>query len=71
MANTKLYEVQGTANTVYIDKSGQAINGYNVRVLAIEFDEVHVIQVTSLAPDVVKAAIESLLANRRALADLG
>ncbi len=71
MAAEKGYEVLGTQNTVYVDKSGQAVNGYAVRVLLVLFDEVHVVNVPSLDKATVKAALDKELADREALSELG
>lgn len=71
MANNKAFDVLGTQNNVYVDRSGQAVNGYAVRVLLVEFDEVHTVNVPNLQAETVKTAVESLLSQRRALVDLG
>jgi hypothetical protein len=68
MAN---YQITNTTPSIYLDKGGKAVTGYTVSVLFPEFDEVHTIQVPSLAMDQVKAAIDSLYAQRAALAKLG
>jgi len=65
------YKVERTQPTVYIDKGGRAVQGFTVYVLLIDFDEVHELNVPSLAPDVVSEAAEKLLEQRQALAELG
>ena len=65
------YTVQSTAPSIYLDKSGKAVQGFIVYVYFPDFDELHQIQVPSLNPAVVKAAAESLLKDRKALANLG
>lgn len=65
------YQVTNTTPTIYIDKGGKAVTGYTVSLLFPEFDEVHTIQVPSLAIDQIKAAADTLYNQRTALAKLG
>jgi hypothetical protein len=65
------YMITNTAPAIYLDKGGKAINGFTVYVLLIDFDELHNVNVPSLAEKDVKPAVETLLAQRKALAKLG
>jgi len=65
------YQVTRTQPTVYLDEGGKPVRGFLVTVRFTEFKEIHEIHVDSLNPSTVKAAIETLLAERQALADLG
>ncbi len=65
------YIVGRTQATVYLDKSGTAVNGYLLQVEFPEFDEVLDVRVPSLDPKVVSKAIDTLLDNRRKIAALG
>jgi len=65
------YKVERMQTTVYIDKSGQAINGFLATVSFPEFDEVHDLKVPNDKPETVKKAAEAFLDNRRKIAELG
>lgn len=65
------YHVENVLPDIYLDKGGKPVRGYTVRVTLLDFAEIHELQVPSTDPKVVKAAIEKLLENRIALADLG
>ena len=65
------YIIEHTQPTVYTDNKGSAVTGFAVSVTFPEFDETHQINVPKLDPSVVKAAVETLLEQRRALASLG
>ncbi len=65
------YTVQSTSPAFYLDKSGKAISGFTVYVYFPEFDEVHSVNVPTLAEKDVKPALETLLQQRRALAKFG
>ena len=65
------YVIQTTAPALYLDRSGKAVSGYTVYVLLTEFDEVHNFNVSSLAESAVKPVVETLLKQRKALANLG
>ena len=65
------FHILQTQNTLYLDRGGQPINGYRLRVELTEFDEVLDINVPSLDPPVVEAAIMSLIDQRRKLHALG
>lgn len=67
----KNYEIKKTAPTVYLDSTGNAINGFQVTVYFPEFDETQFLQVPSLDPKVVKEAVDKLYTDRVALNDLG
>lgn len=65
------YKVENVQPDVYLDQGGKPVRGYLVRVSLLKFAEIHDIQVPSLEPAIVEAAIEILLTNREALAQLG
>lgn len=64
------YVVERVQPTVYLDKSGNPVNGFVVFVAFPEFDETFTVNVPSIDPKTVKAAVEALLTQRRALAEL-
>jgi hypothetical protein len=65
------YIVQSTAPTVYLDKSGKAVSGFIVYIYLPDFDELHNLNVATLATPTVKAAADALFKDRKALANLG
>ena len=65
------YKVETAQPDMYLDAGGKPVRGYVVRVTLTKYAELHDIQVPSLDPKVVKAAIEKLSAQRDALAALG
>lgn len=65
------YKVEYTQPDVYLDAGGKVVKGYLVRVSLLDYAEIHDLDVPSLDPKVVTKAIEKLLANRDALAQLG
>ena len=65
------YKVERTQPTVYLDKGGRPVQGFVVYVFLADFDEVHEVNVPSLNPTVVGAAVEELLTYRTALSQLG
>lgn len=67
----KNYEVKKVAPTVYLDTVGNAVNGFKVTVYLPEFDETQFINVASTDPKLVSQAAGKLVADRRAMADLG
>ena len=64
------FQVTKTAPTVYLDQSGNAINGFRVTIYMPAFDETHMLNVASLDPSSVKDAGDKLYTQRKALADL-
>jgi hypothetical protein len=67
----KLYTIDHTSPTVYLDKAGKVVNGYQVTVVLTGFDETHLVNVPTLDKTVVKDAITKLLTDRNSLSDLG
>jgi len=65
------YRIERTQPTVYLDKGGRPVQGFTVYVMLTDFDEVHEVNVPSLNPTVVGAAVEELLTYRTALSQLG
>ena len=65
------FQIQKTAPTVYLDRTGNAINGFKVTVYLPDVDETHFVNVESLDANVVKVAAEKLSNQRNALAALG
>lgn len=65
MANVKVQRVQ---NNVYLDNSGQAVNGYLVYVYLPDYDETLTVNVPNLSEATVKAAVDQLAKQRDALA---
>lgn len=64
------YSIDHTAPTVYLDKFGKVVNGFQVSVTLLDFNEAHLLNVPTLEPDTVKAAIKKLLDDRNSLASL-
>jgi hypothetical protein len=65
------YIIEHTQPTVYADNKGSAVSGFAVTVTFPDFDETHIVNVPKLDPAAVKLTVEELLAQRRALAELG
>lgn len=65
------YTVERTAPTVYLDARGQAVQGYIVFVKLDAYDESHEVRVPSLSTNIVKKAVDDLVQNRDAIANLG
>ncbi len=65
------FTITRTQNSVYLDRTGKAINGYSLSVYLPEFDEELTIQVSSLDTKVVQDACNKLYASRSALSNLG
>lgn len=64
------YKIDHTAPTVYLDKFGKVVNGFQVSVTLLDFNEAHLLSVPSLDPETVKAEIKKLLDDRKALDNL-
>ena len=67
----KEYIIEHTQPTVYTDNKGSAISGFLLSITFPEFDETHEIRLPKMDASAVKEAAEALLAQRRAIADLG
>lgn len=65
------YIIEHTQPTVYTDNKGSAVSGFLVTVTFPDFDEIHEVRVPKLDKETVKAAVEGLLEQRKAIADLG
>ena len=65
------YSIERTAPTVYLNESGQAVQGFLVFVRLDDYDELHEVRVPNLTPKTVEAAVNKLVASRDALANLG
>ncbi len=68
---TTEYSVISTTPTVYNDPLAGIVNGVLVRVHLAAYDEVHELRVPQMDPKLVKAAIDKLVKQRDAIADLG
>lgn len=64
------YRVLSTQPWVYLDQTSRVVNGFRVFYELIEFGETHFVEVASLAPDLVKSAIEAQVKSRQDLAKL-
>jgi hypothetical protein len=51
----------------YLDPSGKVIRGYKVNFNIVKFGENHFVEVPTLDPAKVKAAIEKIVTDRTAL----
>ena len=65
------YIIEHTQPTVYTDNKGSAVSGFRIDVTFPEFDETLILDVPTLEKAAVKASIEKLLEQRRAIAELG
>ena len=65
------YKVQSVQPDMYLDAGGKPVRGYLVRVEFLDFGEILDIPVPNLDTETVRNAIENLLAQRQALAQLG
>lgn len=65
MSTAKIQRVQ---NSVYLDNSGQAVNGFTLYIYLPEYDETLTINVPNMADATVKAAVKALVDSRDALA---
>lgn len=59
------YTIIQTQPWTYLDRVGQVVNGFRVSFEITKFGEVHFIEVPSLAPTVVQAAINQLVSDRK------
>lgn len=64
------YRVMATQSISYIDQGGSLVNGYKVFFEITEFRETHSVQVPTLDPPVVQAAIQAVVTHRKALSAL-
>lgn len=71
MTDGKRYVIEKTAPNTYLGEMERVINGYRVRVLLVEFDELHEFNVEDIEPETVKAKVEKLLEDREGLKSLG
>lgn len=67
----KLFSIERTVPTVYLDKGGQAVNGYTVTFVIYGYDEQHELHLPSLQPAAVEKAILQVVEYRKKLAALG
>lgn len=58
------FTVIATQPWTYLDSTNRVVNGYRVFFKITQFDEVHEALVTSLAPEVVKAALTKIAKDR-------
>ena len=65
------YKITRTVPTVYLDSMDKAVNGYTVTLELPEYGETHTLNVHSLDPVMVEAAIKQLITWRVALSKLG
>jgi hypothetical protein len=70
MTPNAVYKVSTVTQVVYLDMKGKVVNGYALTVDLIEFSETHTVNVPTNDPTLAKAAIQALVRNRRALAEL-
>jgi hypothetical protein len=70
MAENTGFKITSTQPFTYVDDNGVVVNGYRVFLNLTKQNEAHFILVRSLDPGVVKAAVELLVKNRDALANL-
>jgi hypothetical protein len=61
----KDYIVTATQNYDYLDAHRQLVHGYRVYFTITEFQENHQVDVPSLAPEVVKSAVERVVKQRK------
>ena len=65
------YVIERTQPTIFLNRAGRAVPGFLVYVMLVEFNELHEVNVETLDPEVVAGEVGTLMAHRRALAELG
>jgi hypothetical protein len=71
MAGNAVYKISSVTQSVFLDKKGNAVNGWSLVVELMEWDEQVTLNLPTDDPTAAKAAIAKLIANRKALAELG
>ena len=71
MADEREFTVERTSDTVYLDEGNNPIQGFEVTIRLIQFDELHTLNVPNIREETVEAAATRLLAQRQILAKLG
>lgn len=71
MADEREWVVERTADTVYLDEGNNPIQGFEVTIRLIEFDELHTLNVPNIRAETVETVANTLLEQRQTLADLG
>jgi len=66
----KKYKVVNTVRTTYLNNQNQAVEGYRVYFDMLDYDEGSNVLVSSLDEKIVKPAIEAVIKQRDALANL-
>jgi hypothetical protein len=64
------YRVVSTQKYSYLDETNRVVDGYRVFFFLPGFDETHSVNVPSIAPDTVKAAISKVVADRIAISKI-
>lgn len=65
------YTIMSVRPSVFLDKAGNPVNGYDVEFFIPAFDEIHHVKVGKRDPKAVEAEIAKELAFRKSLAELG
>ena len=60
--------VQRVQNTVYLDNSGQAVQGFTLYVYLPAYDETLTVNVPNMAEATIKSAVDNLVKQRDAVA---
>lgn len=71
MAEEREFVITRTVSTTFLDEGNNPVLGFEVFFLLPEFDEMHSVNVPNLQAPTVEAAINIILEDRRALAELG
>lgn len=64
------YKILRTTPRTYVDGIGNPISGFRITFEIVKYGEMHMVDVPSLNPEQVKAVIEDLLKNRKALENI-
>ena len=67
----QIYTVTRTQNAMYLDEGSNPVPGYLVRFIIHEFGEGFDINVPSLEPAAIDKRVQEIVANRKALDELG
>lgn len=67
----KIYSINQTIPTTFINKRGQAVNGYTVHFTLLRWNEAHEMRVESLDPSTLDSEIRKLNEQRQSLDKLG
>ena len=65
------YKILSSEPSTYLDKGQGVVNGVLIRFRIIAYDEVHEVRIPKMDTALAKKAIEAIVSERDALAELG